>query len=125
MEGRLDEDPTLNNYYNMHYGTALVVAFIIKYRSSYDNIAKAFIEIRQDRGKPPKQRFTKLHDLCKKDYAECEKIMGKDLARLIQSCDWYKPILDARDGIIHDNLQSSGFMHPLPYSFRFTRALKS
>ena len=103
-EGHLDD------YYNMHYGTALADAFIAKYRSSYDTIAKAIIEVRRDPGRRPRASFTELRKICKG--AGGKEIMGEDLARLVQLCDWYDPMLKARDGIIHDNLTSSGFMHP-------------
>jgi hypothetical protein len=98
----------LDAYHNMLYGTALADAFITKYRSSYDTIAKALIEIRTDPGHPPEAKFTKLRKKCKED--KYVKILGEDLAHLIQLCDWYDPMLDVRDDIVHHNLKSSGFM---------------
>jgi hypothetical protein len=109
-EGRLDD--YYNDYYNMLYGTALADSFLTKYRSSYDTIAKAIIVIRRDPGHKPRESFTELHDICEEDYNKGVRILDEHLTKLIQSCDWYKPMLDARDGIVHENLQSSGFMHP-------------
>lgn len=80
----------LDAEYNMYYGTALADAFITKYRSSYDTIAKALIEIIRDRGHPPRASFTELREICMKDKGA--KILGEDLARLIQSYDWYDPL---------------------------------
>jgi hypothetical protein len=95
--------------YNMQYGSALADAFITKYRSAYDTIARALVEIIRDRGQPPKPSFTELREICTED--KYVKILGDDLARLIQSCDWYDPLLKARNGIVHYNLGSSSFMH--------------
>lgn len=100
----------LDTEYHMFYGTALADAFITKYRSAYDTIAKALVEIVRDRGQPPSPSFTELRKICTED--KYVKILGEDLARLIKSCDWYDPLLDARDGIVHENLQSRGFLHP-------------
>lgn len=58
MKGHLDTE------YNMYYGTALADAFMTKYRSSYDTIGKALIEIRRDQGHRPKASFTKLRKIC-------------------------------------------------------------
>jgi hypothetical protein len=96
--------------YNTLYGTALADAFITKYRSTYDTIAKALIEIIRDRGLPPSPSFTELREICTE--GKYVKILGEDLACLIQLCDWYDPMLKARDGIVHYNLSSSGFLHP-------------
>jgi hypothetical protein len=99
----------LGTEYNMFYGTALADAFITKYRSAYDTIAKALIEIRSDRGRPPRPSFTELREVCTEE--EFVRILGDNLAHLIQSCDWYDQVLKARDDIVHYNLKSSGFMH--------------
>ena len=100
----------LDTFYNMYYGTALADAFITKYRSSYDTIGKALIEIRRDRGHSPRQSFTELRKICNEN--EDVEILGEDLARLIQSCDWYNPLLDVRDEIVHRNLQVMGYLFP-------------
>jgi hypothetical protein len=99
----------LDTYYNMLYGTALADTFITKYRSAYDTIANALIEIRSDRGHPPRRSFTELRKVCTEE--EFVMILGDNLAHLIQSCDWYDQVLKARDYIVHYSLKSSGFMH--------------
>jgi hypothetical protein len=38
--------------------------------------------------------------------------LGQDLAHLIQSCDWYDPLVYARDKIVHENLQVIVFLYP-------------
>jgi hypothetical protein len=99
---RMVRERHLDTFLNMEYGTALADAFITKYRSSYDTISKAFIEIRQDRGHKPRESFTALRDLCKNDYNKCVNVMGERLANLImQSRDWYDDLLDVRDDVIH------------------------
>lgn len=100
----------LDKFYNMDYGTALADAFITKYRSSYDTIGKVLVEIVEDRGNTPKPSFTNLRKICTQD--EFVKILGEDLARLIQSCDWYDPLRGVRNGIVHDNLQVEGYLFP-------------
>jgi hypothetical protein len=100
----------LDTEYNMYYGTALADAFITKYRSSYDTIAKALIEIIIDRDHPPRPSFTELREICTQE--KYVQILGDDLARLIQSCDWYNPLLDARDKLVHHNHQVMGFLFP-------------
>ena len=94
----------------MYYGAALADAFITKYRSSYDTIAKALIEIIRDRGRPPRHSFTELRKICNEDKGIGK--LGQDLAHLIQSCDWYDPLVYARDKIVHENLQVIGFLYP-------------
>jgi hypothetical protein len=104
MKGHLDTE------YNMYYGTALADAFMTKYRSSYDTIGKALIEIRRDQGHRPKASFTKLRKICNKD--EGVEILGQDLVHLIQLCDWYNPLLEARNKLVHHNFQVMGFLFP-------------
>jgi hypothetical protein len=98
----------LGTEYNMYYGTALADAFITKYRSAYDTIAKAFRAL----AKYPDQAYGSFTDLRNEKYNDnILRVYCKDLAHLIQSCDWYDQMLKARDDIVHYNLKSSGFMH--------------
>lgn len=57
VKGHLDTE------YNMYYGTALADAFITKYRSSYDTIAKAFSALT----KYPDQAYTSFTDLVRRN----------------------------------------------------------
>jgi hypothetical protein len=94
----------------MYYGTALADAFITKYRSSYDTIGKALVEIVRDRGRPPSHSFTELRKICNEDEGIAR--LGEGLARLIQSCNWYDPLRGMRDKILHHNHQVIGFLFP-------------
>ncbi len=98
----------LDTYRNMLYGGVLADAFLTRYRSSYDTIAKAFREIARHPAYAPAS-FSLLRKECRK--ANNVKIYGDDLARLIESSDWFDQTKKVRDGIVHDNFQTSGFMH--------------
>jgi hypothetical protein len=102
IEGHLD------TYHNMLYSGVLADAFLVRYRSTYDTITKAFKVIMRDPGHAPKLSFSKFREICEKD--EYVKIFGKSLARLIQSCEWFDQITDVRNGIVHYNFKTSGFM---------------
>ena len=103
VKGHLDTE------YNMYYGTALADAFITKYRSSYDTIAKAFSALT----KYPNQAYTSFTDLREEKYKDnILRLYGDDLAHLIQLCDWYNPLLEARNKLVHHNFQVMGFLFP-------------
>lgn len=98
----------LDTYHNMLYGGILADAFITRYRSAYDTIAKAFKEIARHPAYAPTS-FSLVQKECRKP--NNVKIYGDDLARLIESSDWFAQTKKVRDGIVHDHFQTSGFMH--------------
>jgi hypothetical protein len=100
----------LDTYHNMLYGGILADAFLTRYRSTYDTIAKAFKEIMSDPGHAPRLRFSVFRKLCNEKEKDCMQKFGKDLARLIQSCDWFDQIRYVRNGVVHCNFKTSGFM---------------
>ena len=91
----------------MFYGTALADAFITKYRSAHDTIAWAFRALVEY----PDQAYESFTDLRKKgNNKNIVRLYGKELAQLIESCDWYDEMVKVRDEIVHHNLKSRGFM---------------
>jgi hypothetical protein len=107
---KMVKESHLDTYHNMLYGGILADAFLTRYRSTYDTVAKAFKEIMRDPGHAPKLSFSVFRELCNKEEEDCMKKFGKDLARLIQSCDWFDKIKFVRDGVVHYNFKTSGFM---------------
>lgn len=101
-------DHHLDRYHNMLYGGVLADAFLTRYRSTYDTIAKTFKEITKHHPYAPTS-FSLLRKKCRK--ANNVKIYGENLARLIESCDWFDQTKKVRDGIVHDNFNTGGFMH--------------
>jgi hypothetical protein len=101
-------DHHLDPYYNMLYGGVLADAFLTRYRSPYDTIAKTFKEIAKHPAYAP-TLFSLLRKKCRK--VNNVKIYGENLAHLIESCDWFDQTKKVRDGIVHGNFNTSGFMH--------------
>ena len=99
----------LDTYHNMLYGGVIADAFLTRYRSSYDTIANAFREIARNPAYAPAS-FSLVRKECRK--ANNMKIYGDDLASLIESSEWFDQTKKVRDGIVHDNFQTIGFMHP-------------
>jgi hypothetical protein len=98
----------LDTYHNMLYGGVLADAFLTRYRSTYDTIAKAFKEIARHPAYAP-DTFSLVRKECRKP--NNVKIYGDDLAHLIESSDWFDQTKKVRNGIVYDNFQTSGFMH--------------
>ncbi len=71
----------LDTYHNMLYGSILADAFLTRYRSTYDTIAKALKGIMNDPSNAPRLSFSVFRELCNKKEKDCMKIFGKDLAR--------------------------------------------
>jgi hypothetical protein len=97
----------LDYFHNMKYGAVLADAFLTRYRSTYDTIAKAFCAISKYPNQAP-ESFTDLRNKDKND--NNVRLFGKELARLIQDCDWYDQMVEVRDDVVHRNAITSGFM---------------
>ena len=97
----------LDTFHNMQYGTVLADAFLTRYGSAYDTIAKTFREISKFPDQAP-ESFSDLRNKNKKD--NNVRLFGKDLADLIQYCDWYDQIKEVREEIVHRNAKTNGFM---------------
>jgi hypothetical protein len=97
----------LDTFDNLRYGIVLVDAFLTRYRSTYDTIAKTFREI----AKYPKEAPQSFSDLRNPDQKEnILRLFGNDLADLLKCCDWYDQITCVRDEVVHRNAITSGFM---------------
>jgi hypothetical protein len=97
----------LDKFHAMQFGSVVADAFITRYRLSYETIGLAFREVANNPGSVS-TKFKVLRNACKQD--EGIKNLGKDLADLIQSADWFDQIKAVRDAIIHYNFDTSGFM---------------
>jgi hypothetical protein len=73
-------DRDLDPYHNMLYGGVLADAFLTRYRSTYDTIAKTFKEIAKHPAYAPTS-FSLLRKKCRK--VDNVKIYGENLAHLI------------------------------------------
>jgi hypothetical protein len=79
---KMVKEGNLDTYHNMLYGGILADAFLTRYRSTYDTIAKAFEEIMSNPGHIPKLSlsFSVFRKLCnekeKRLYAEIREGFG-------------------------------------------------
>jgi hypothetical protein len=67
---KMVKEAHLDTYHNMLYGGILADAFLTRFRSTYDTIAKAFKEIMRDPGHAPKLSFSVFREFCNKKEEE-------------------------------------------------------
>ena len=74
--------------------------FYVDYRSLFDFIAKAIGLVSDSPGQIPKKSFNDLKKWIENNPNRVEKL-GKDLADVVMSCDWFEDLKNVRDSILH------------------------
>jgi hypothetical protein len=84
--------------------------FHFSIRSVFDSAARLIVEASGGPGQAPKT-FTKLRNWLLNN-PDRQTRFGEDLAEVIISCEWFEPLRDIRDDIVHESAEILTFQEP-------------
>ena len=90
--------------------------FHIKIRSFFDSLTKAIYLISDHQNQVPKKSFHGLKKWVEKN--DSEKKIGKDLATIIRSCEWFDYLKKIRELLIHNGGYTLVFLDPNRITFQ-------
>jgi hypothetical protein len=85
--------------------------FHFSIRSAFDSIAKLIVKASGSPGQAPKDSFNALRKWILK-YPDRRTKFGEDLAEVILACEWFDPLRDIRDDIVHESAKNLTFQEP-------------
>lgn len=109
----------------IEFGSCDIDLFYVKYRAIFDHIAKIIQCISDKPGQVPGNSFRELRNWIEKEEGNNSLKVGRELAELLKSCDWFHDLRAVRDSIIHRGGRTILFPHREKILFQVDEQFKN